>query len=46
MFSIVVRCERTPPVDEGVQLQDTYNQGKKIDGIQTAGKFHEYLKDY
>lgn len=29
MFSIVFRCGWTQPVDEEIQLRDTYIQGKK-----------------
>jgi len=37
MFRVVVRCGRTPPVYEGVQLRDTYNKGKKSMGFVQQG---------
>jgi hypothetical protein len=33
MFITGVRCGRLPPVDEEVQLRDTYNNGKKSMGF-------------
>ena len=35
----VIRYARTPPVDERVQLRDTYNQSKKSMGFIQQGSF-------